>query len=82
MMLTKIFDMIYKVSHYWVSDGKTPELKDIEDAIEAAKKEDCTVCLHWRGPGYRWFGDSYSRDVTADSEAQSIYDSLPKMYGL
>ena len=73
--------MIYKVSHYWVGDG-TPSKEDIIDAIAAAGKEGCTVCLHWKGPGYKWHGDTYSRDVTADSDAEEVYNSLPKMYGL
>ena len=74
--------MIYKVSHYWVEDGHTPSIEDIEDAIEAAKKENCTVCLHWKGPGYEWYGDTYSRDITADSDLNEVYNSLPKSYGL
>ena len=74
--------MIHKVSHYWVSDDDTPTLEDIKDAIEAAKNENCTVCLHWKGPGYRYYGDTYSRDVTADSVAEVIYESLPKVYGI
>lgn len=74
--------MIYKVSHYWVGNDDTPSMEDIKDAIEAAKRENCTVCLHWKGPGYRWHGDAYSRDITADSVAEEIYDTLPKIYGL
>lgn len=73
--------MIHKVVNYWVSDG-TPTKKDIIDAIAAAEKEGCTVCLHWKGPGYRWYGDTYSRDVTAESNPDEIYNSLPKVYGL
>ncbi len=73
--------MIHKVVNYWVSDG-TPTKEDIIDAIAAAEKEGCTVCLHWKGPGYRWYGDTYSRDVTAESNPDEIYNSLPKMYGL
>lgn len=74
--------MIYKVSHYWVADSQTPTLEDIKDAIEAAKKENCTICLHWRGPGYKWHGDTYSRDVTAESVAEEVYGTLPKIYGI
>ncbi len=74
--------MIYKVSHYWVENGDTPSMEDIKAAIEAAKNENCTVCLHWKGPGYRWHGDTYSRDITADSVAEDIFNSLPKIYGL
>ncbi len=73
--------MIHKVVNYWVSDG-TPTKEDIIDTIAAAEKEGCTVCLHWKGPGYRWYGDTYSRDVTANSDADAIYNSLPKVYGL
>ena len=74
--------MIYKVSHYWVGNDDTPSIEDIKAAIEAAKNENCTVCLHWKGPGYKWYGDTYSRDVTADSDAEEIFNSLPKVYGV
>ena len=73
--------MIYIVVHYWVYDG-TPTQEDIVAAISAAEKEDCTVCLHWRGPGYKWYGDTYSRDITAKSDPNEVYDSLPKVYGI
>lgn len=74
--------MIYKVSHYWVGNDDTPSMEDIKAAIEAAKKENCTVCLHWKGPGYKWHWDVYTRDITADSDAEEVYNSLPKIYGL
>ena len=74
--------MIYKVSHYWVGGGYIPSIEDIKDAIEAAKKENCTVCLHWKGPSHAYYGDTYSKDVTADSDAEEVYNSLPKIYGL
>ena len=74
--------MIYKVLHYWVGNDDTPSMEDVKEAIEAAKRENCTVCLHWKGPGYRYYGDTYSRDVTADSDAEAVYNSLPKVYGI
>ena len=74
--------MIYKVSHYWVANDATPTIDDVKEAIEAAKRENCTVCLHWKGPGYRWHGDTYSRDITADSNAEEVYSTFPKIYGL
>lgn len=74
--------MIYKVLHYWVGNDDTPSMEDVKEAIEAAKRENCTVCLHWKGPGYRYYGDTYSRDVTADSDAEAVYNSLPKIYGI
>lgn len=74
--------MIYKVSHYWVEDGHAASIEDIVDAIEAAKKENCTVRLHWKGPGYEWYGDTYSIDITADSDVDEVCNSLPKSYGL
>ena len=60
----------------------TPSMEDIKDAIEVAKKENCIVGLHWNGPGFRWYGDAYSRYVTADSVAEEIYETLPKIYGI
>ena len=74
--------MIYKVSHYWVEDGHAASIEDIEDAIEAAKKENCTVRLHWKGPGYEWYGDTYSIDITPDSDLNEVCNSLPKTYGI
>ena len=74
--------MIYKVLHYWVGNDSTPTIEDFKEAIDVAKHENCTVCLHWKGPGYKWHGDTYSRDVTADSDAEKIFDSIPKIYGL
>lgn len=74
--------MIYKVSHYWVGNDCIPSIEDIKAAIEAAKNENCTICLHWKGPGYKWHGDTYSRDITAGSDAEKIFDSIPKIYGL
>ena len=74
--------MIYKVSHYWVEGNYDLSIEDIEDAIEAAKKENCTVCLHWKGPGYKWYGDTYSIDITADSDVDEVCNSLPKTYGI
>lgn len=74
--------MIYKVSHYWVEDGHAASIEDIGDAIEAAKKENCTVRLHWKGPGYKWYGDTYSIDITPDSDLNEVCNSLPKTYGI
>ena len=74
--------MIYKVSHYWVANDSTPTIDDVKEAIEAAKRENCTVCLHWKGPGYRWYGDTYSIDITADSDLNEVCNSLPKTYGI
>lgn len=73
--------MIYKIVDYWVDKG-TPTKEDIVDAIAAAEKEGCTVCLNWYGPGYTWYGDTYSKKVTAESNPDEIYDSLPKIYGI
>ena len=74
--------MIYRIVDYWVAEGMTPTLDDVKDAVEAAKKHGCTVRLNWKGPGYRWHGDTYSTDVTSESDAQEIYNNLPKSYGL
>lgn len=73
--------MIYKVLHYWVEKG-TPKMEDINEAIEIAKKENCTISLNWKGPGYKYYGDTYSRDIKADSIAEEIYKTLPKLYGI
>ena len=73
--------MIKEVRQYWVESG-TPTKEDIEDAIKAAKKHKCDVELHWKGPGYRYYGDTYSRTISPDSDADKIYESLPKVYGI
>lgn len=73
--------MITETIHYRVDDG-IPSRQDIVDAIEAAKKHGCLVILNWKGPGYQWHGDTYSRTISQDDDPDTIYDSLPKTYGL
>ena len=59
-----------------------PSLDDIVVAIEAAKTHGCDVQLNWKGPGYAWHGDRYSCIVSSDSDANEIFNALPKIYGL
>lgn len=73
--------MITETRHYRVVDG-LPSKQDIVDAIEAAKKHQCSVILNWKGPGYLWHGDTYSCIVSQDDDPDNIFDSLPKSYGL
>lgn len=73
--------MIYKVEDYWVADGQQPTIEDVREAAEIAKKCGHTVCLHWKGPGYQWYADTYSRDITPDSDPEKIFNTLPKIYG-
>lgn len=74
--------MIHQVLNYWVDNDASPSKDDIVAAIEEAKKHQCHVCLHWKGPGYRYYGDTYSRTVNPDSNAQEVYNGLPKVYGI
>lgn len=73
--------MIHQVLEYWVDQG-TPTKEDIEAAIQAAIEHNCHICLHWKGPGYQWYGDTYSRTVTPESDVNAVFDSLPKVYGI
>ena len=73
--------MITETRHYKVDDG-IPSRQDIADAIEAAKKHQCAVILNWKGPGYAFNGDTYSRTISPDDDPDNIFDSLPKSYGL
>lgn len=73
--------MIKEYKQYWVEDG-TPTKEDIVDAVKAAKKHKCNVQLHWKGPAYRYYGDTYSRTITPDSNPDDIFNSLPKVYGV
>jgi hypothetical protein len=73
--------MITETRHYQVVDG-IPCKQDIVDAIEAAKKHQCSIILNWKGPGYQWHGDTYSCTVSPDDDQDNIFDSLPKSYGV
>lgn len=73
--------MIHQVVEYWVDDG-TPKLEDIIQAIQKSKEHQCHVKLCWKGPGYKYYGDTYSRTVHSDSNAQEVFSSLPKIYGI
>lgn len=74
--------MIYEVRHFWVADDRTPTREDIEDAVKKCKELDCVIVLNWKGPGYRWYGDKYSREITKYSDVEEVVESLPKIYGL
>jgi hypothetical protein len=73
--------MITETRHYQVVDG-LPSKQDIVDAIEAAKKHQCSIILNWKGPGYTWYWDTYSCIVSPDDDPDNIFDSLPKSYGV
>ena len=73
--------MITATRHYRVVDG-LPSKQDIVDAIEAAKSHRCSVILNWKGPGYPWYGDTYSCTVSPDDDPDNIFGSLPKSYGV
>jgi hypothetical protein len=73
--------MITETRHYQVVDG-LPSRQDIVDAIEAAKKRQCTIILNWKGPGYQCNGDTYSCTISPDDDPDKIFNSLPKTYGL
>ena len=73
--------MITEVRHYWVIDG-CPTKDDIVATINAAKEHNCAIMLNWKGPGYPWYGDTYKRLVTPDSNPDDVYESLPKTYGV
>lgn len=74
--------MIYEVKEYWVADGATPKEEDIKNAISAARKKKCTIRLNWKGPGWRWHGDTYHVEISKDDDVNEIMESLPKIYGL
>ena len=73
--------MITETRHYQVVDG-LPSKQDIVDAIEAAKKHQCSVILNWKGPGYPLYRDTYRCTVSQDDDPDKIFDSLSKSYGV
>lgn len=74
--------MIYERREFWVADDKTPKMEDITAAIEMANTYDCVISLNWKGPGYKWYGDTYHREIRKDSNAEEIFANLPKIYGI
>ena len=47
-----------------------------------ANTYDCVISLNWKGPGYKWYGDTYHREIRKDSNAEEIFANLPKIYGI
>lgn len=71
--------MLREVKEFFVAPiGHRPSLDDCIDAINLAIKYDCLIKMRW----FIQYSGRYEKIVSANDNAQEIYDSLPKVYGV
>ena len=71
--------MLTKLQTFMVAEKGIPSLADIEEAIDICKKENCVVKIMWVPNTYAGW---YDIAVTAEANAQDVYNCIPRVYGV
>ncbi len=58
--------------------GNSPSLDDCYDAVDIAIKNNCFVRMEW----YVKYSGHYHKLIGTSDDAKTVYDSLPKIYGV